>query len=293
MRRVGLSTGRDLPVGETDYLKLPSSLNMQWLNKLLQAMVVVGVCAGLWCTNAAAASEIVVAAASDMSFAMKGIIAQYERASGQKVKLSLGSSGHFFSQIQNGAPFDLYFSADIAYPRQLQAMGHALPGTLYRYAVGRIVVWVRAQSPLAVERLGLDVLLDPSIQKIAIANPRHAPYGRAAKAALEEFGLYERVKAKLVLGENISQAAQFVQSGAADIGVIALSLALAPAMREAGRYWIVSTDAYPPLEQAVILLKGGRNQAAARDFLLFVQGPRGQAIMQQYGFTPPDESAQP
>ncbi|MFQ5993026.1 MAG: molybdate ABC transporter substrate-binding protein [Nitrospiraceae bacterium] len=263
------------------------------INKLSQAMVVVGICAGVWCVSPVAASEIVVAAASDLSFAMKEITAEYERASGHAVKLSLGSSGHFFSQIQNGAPYDLYFSADIDYPRKLQAMGHTLPGTLYRYAVGRIVVWVRTQSPLAVERLGLEVLLDPSIHKIAIANPRHAPYGRAAKAALEGFGLYERVKPKLVLGENISQAAQFVQSGASDIGIIALSLALAPAMKETGRYWIVPADAHPPLEQAVILLKGGRNQAGARDLLTFVQGPRGQAIMQQYGFTPPDDSAQP
>jgi molybdate transport system substrate-binding protein len=205
------------------------------------------------------------------------------------VKLSFGSSGNFFSQIQNGAPFDLYFSADIRYPQQLEESGHAVPGLLYRYAIGRMVVWVPNRSPLAVEKLGVEVLLDPSIRKIAIANPKHAPYGRAAVAAMKRFAVYEGVKNKLVLGENISQAAQFVESGAADIGIIALSVALAPAMKGAGRYWEVPLDASPPLEQGVVLLKSGSNPEGARAFLAFLQGAEGQEIMHRYGFTVPDD----
>lgn len=242
---------------------------------------------------AGAAEELTIAAASDLNFAFKEIVAEFERTTGVRVRLSLGSSGNFFSQIQSGAPFDLYFSADIRYPQKLIESGHAVPGSLYRYAVGRIVVWVPAHSALAVETLGLNALLDPSIRKIAIANPKHAPYGRAAVAAMEHFKVYGQVKEKLVLGENISQAAQFVESGAADVGIIALSLALAPSMKSVGRYWEAPFDAYPPLEQGAILVKGGRNPGAARAFVSFLQGTDGRRIMENYGFTVPAEDARP
>lgn len=233
----------------------------------------------------AQASELSVAAASDLNFAFKEIVAHFERQTGTHVKLSLGSSGNLFSQIQNGAPFDLYFSADIRYPQKLEESGHAVPGSLYRYATGRIVVWVSARSPLDIARRGIDALRDPSVRKIAIANPKHAPYGRAAVAAMEHFNIYEHVKDRLVLGENVSQAAQFVESGAADIGVIALSLALAPPVEQKGRYWEVPLDAYPPLEQGAVIVRRGANQEGARALLAFVQGMEGQAIMHQYGFT--------
>ena len=130
----------------------------------------------------------------------------------------------------------------------------------------------------------MDVLLDPSIRRIAIANPKHAPYGRAAEAALRHYKLHESVKDKLVLGENISQAAQFVESGASDIGIVALSLALAPPMKAAGKYWEIPSEAHPPLEQGAILLKSGKNPEGARAFLVFLQGTEGQAIMHKYGF---------
>ncbi len=245
----------------------------------------------LSCASPGAAADILVAAASDLNFAMKDMITAYRKTSGDRVKLSLGSSGNFYSQIQNGAPFDLYFSADVGYPQKLERAGYVVPGTRYRYAIGRIVLWVPAQSPLAVTQLGMQVLLDPTIRKIAIANPRHAPYGQAAKAALVRLNLYDRVRDKLVLGDNISQAAQFVESGASDIGVIALSLALAPPMKARGRYWMVPTDAYPLLEQAAVVVKGGRNPKGAKDFLAFVRGPTGQAIMRRYGFTAPEAAS--
>ncbi len=237
--------------------------------------------------TASASEDLTIAAASDLNFAFKDLVAEFEKRTGSHVKLTLGSSGNFFSQIQNGAPFDLYYSADIGYPKKLEEAGLTVPDSLYRYAVGRIVVWVSSRSPLPVEKLGIETLLDPSIKKIAIANPKHAPYGRAAVAAMQHFHVYDRVKDKLVFGENISQAAQFVESGACDIGVIALSLALAPTMKAGGRYWQVPTDAHPPLEQGAVILKQSKNQAAAGQFLEFMQGPHGQEIMRRYGFTLP------
>ncbi|MDE3242318.1 MAG: molybdate ABC transporter substrate-binding protein [Nitrospirota bacterium] len=237
--------------------------------------------------SVAAGNDLTIAAASDLSFAFKDLVAEFEKASGTHVKLSLGSSGNFFSQIQHGAPYDLYFSADVRYPQKLEQTGYAVPGTLYKYAVGRIVVWTPKSSPLDVEKLGMEALLAPSIKKIAVANPKHAPYGRAAIAAMEHFKIHDRVKDKLVLGENISQAAQFVESGAADIGIIALSLALAPAMKEAGQYWEVPADAHPPLEQGTVILTSAKNPPAAKAFLDFLKGPQGREIMQRYGFVSP------
>lgn len=229
--------------------------------------------------------ELIIAAASDLNFAFKNLVGEFEKKTGVHVKLSLGSSGNFFSQIQNGAPFDLYFSADIRYPRKLEDAGYAVSGSLYRYAVGRIVVWVPLRSSLAVEKVGMEALLDASMKKIAIANPKHAPYGRAAVAAMEHFKVYDRAKDKLVLGENISQAAQFVESGACDIGIVALSLALAPSMKSAGKYWEIPIEAHPPLEQGAVILKSSKNQEAAKRFLEFLKGSQGQEIMQRYGFT--------
>lgn len=237
--------------------------------------------------TAASAQDLSVAAASDLNFAFKELATEFEKATGIHVRLSLGSSGNFFSQIQNGAPFDCYFSADIGYPRKLEEAGLVVPGSLYRYAIGRIVVWVPTRSPLAVEQRGMETLLDPSIRKIAIANPKHAPYGRAAVSAMQHFHVHDRVKDKLVLGENISQTAQFVESGASDIGIIALSLALAPVMKEAGKYWEVPVDTHLPIEQGAVVLKSSKNQDSARMFVEFVKGSHGQEVMKRYGFTLP------
>lgn len=248
-------------------------------------LVVLGFIAISLMPQRASAQEITIAAASDLNFAFKEIVAEFEKKTGAHVKLSLGSSGNFFAQIQHGAPFDLYFSADVRYPQKLEQTGHAIQGSLYRYAVGRIVLWTSAKSSLAVETLGMEALLDPSIKKIAIANPKHAPYGRAAVEAMQQANVYDRVKDKLVLGENISQATQFVESGAADIGIIALSLALAPPMKAAGKYWEIPADAHPALEQGAVILASAKNQQAAKAFLDFLKGPEGQDIMKRYGFT--------
>ena len=242
---------------------------------------------GLLQPSAAWCNDLTIAAASDLNFAFKELVAEFEKRTGHHVKLSLGSSGNFFSQIQNGAPYDLYFSADIGYPKKLEEAGLALRDSLYKYAVGRIVLWTSAGSPLGLEKLKMDVLLDPSIKRIAIANPKHAPYGRAAVAAMQHFKVYERVKDKLVLGENVSQAAQFVESGASDVGIVALSLALAPTMKASGKYWEIPSEAHSPLEQGAVILKNAKNKEAAKQFLEFVKGSEGQEIMRRYGFTLP------
>ncbi len=237
----------------------------------------------LWAITARAA-EITVAAASDLNFAFKEIAAGFEKKTGNTVKLSLGSSGNFYAQLSNGAPFDLFFSADIVYPKKLEEAGLAEPGTLYMYAVGRIVVWVPKGSPIDVGSSGIKALQHPSVKKIAIANPKHAPYGRAAVAALEHFKVYDAVKDKLVLGENISQAAQFVQTGGADIGIIALSLAVAPALKETGAFWEVPVEAYPRLEQGAVVLKAAKDPKTARTFLDYIKGPEGKTVFKRYGF---------
>src|SRR5580693_6819565 len=189
--------------------------------------------------------EVTVAAASDLTYAMNEITASFEKETGCTVRVSFGSSGNFLTQIENGAPFDVFFSADIAYPKKLEAEGLAAPGSTYLYAIGKIVLWTRKDSRVDVSK-GLSVLREPAVRKIAIANPEHAPYGRAAEEALRHSGVYEAVKGRLVLGENISQAAEFVESGNADAGILALSLVVSPGLKEKGRFWSIPEDLYAP-----------------------------------------------
>jgi molybdate transport system substrate-binding protein len=238
----------------------------------------------------ATAQEIIVAAAADMNAALPQIVEAYTKETGQAVKISFGSSGNLTNQIRNGAPFDIFFSADEEYPKQLIAEGLASKDTLYRYAVGRLVLWVPSNSPLNVSKLGILALLDPSVKKISIANPAHAPYGRAAEAALRHFGIYDQVSSRLVLGENVAQAAQFVESGNAQAGLIALSHTLAPALKDHGRYWTVPLDAYPPLNQAAVVVSRSKRQDAARRFLEFLRSPEATSLLGSYGFSVPVET---
>jgi molybdate transport system substrate-binding protein len=234
--------------------------------------------------------EVRVAAAADLKFAFDEIAAQFEqRNPSTKVKVTYGSSGNFFAQLSNRAPFDLYLSADREYPRKLVEQGKALKGSEFVYAVGHLVVWVPSASRLGLDSLGIKAVVDPSVKKLAIANPKHAPYGRAAEAALKNLGVYEQVKDRLVLGENITQAAQFVESGSADAGIIALSLALAPAMRAKGRFWMVPLDAYPRMEQGGVILAWAQDPEATQALRAFVTGDAGRALLKQYGFMLPGE----
>lgn len=231
-------------------------------------------------------APIRAAAAADLKFAMEELSKEFEAKTGAKVDITTGSSGNFFAQIQSGAPFDLFFSADMDYPRKLEASGFAEPRTLYEYALGGIVIWTPAKSPIDVAKDRWNALLDARVQKIAIANPSLAPYGRAAVSALQKAGIYEQVKAKLVYGENISQAAQFVQSGNAQAGIIAHSLALSPGMKD-GKLWVVPLEMHPPMEQGAVVLKGSKNKAGALKFLNFIKSAAGRAILEKHGFAVP------
>jgi molybdate transport system substrate-binding protein len=242
------------------------------------------------------ATELVVAAASDLSNAAKDLVADFQKKTGHTVKLSLGSSGNFHAQIVNGAPFDVFLSADLSYVRDLEQKGLTETGSVYTYAIGRIVLWVQKNSPLAIQTLGMKTLTRPQARRIAIANPEHAPYGRAAVAAMQKAGVYESIRSKLVLGENISQAAQFVQSGAADIGIVALSSALSEPMKTEGKYFAVPIETYPRMEQGAIILKQAQragHTTAAREFLEFLRSSDGRAILQRYGFSLPAASGAP
>jgi molybdate transport system substrate-binding protein len=241
-------------------------------------------CASVAVLAEAPIREVRVAAAADLKFALDAVFAATAASTrGIRPVVTYGSSGSFYAQIESGAPFDLFLSADAEYPRRLAAKGLA-DGELFLYAVGRIALWVPSSSTLDLRTLGLRALLDPSVRKVAIANPRHAPYGRAAEAAMASLGILDTVKQKLVLGENVAQAAQFVQSGAADAGVIALSLALAPQMRSAGRYVEIPLERYPRMDQGGIVLKGAREPVSARVLRDTLLGSHGREVLKEHGF---------
>ncbi len=234
------------------------------------------------------AQAVQVAAAADLKFALDEVVRAYRaKAPERPVQVSYGSSGNFFAQLSQGAPFDLYLSADRSYPQKLLEAGVAVRGSEFLYAIGKLVIWVPRASKLDLKKLGMKALLDESIQRVAIANPAHAPYGKAAQAALRSSGVYEAVEGKLVFGENVAQAAQFVETGNADLGLLPLSLALAPPLRDTGRFWEVPAKAFPRMEQAGVLIAASKNLAAAKAFATFLTAPSGRAILARYGFELP------
>jgi molybdate transport system substrate-binding protein len=250
----------------------------------LTAVVAALVLAGT--TSRPASPPLRIAAAADLRFALDDLVKAFQKNhAGVQVEPTYGSSGNFYSQLLNQAPFDLYLSADVSYPHNLAKRGLIVPGSEFTYAIGRIVLWTGRTSGIDVERLKMDALRQPSVRHIAIANPQHAPYGAAAVAALRKLGIYDAVKDKLVMGENISQAFQLVQSGAAEVGIVALSLTLGPTVSGQGRYWEVPLDAYPRLEQGGAIPKWTRNLDAAQAFRAFLLAPEGRAILKQYGFS--------
>jgi molybdate transport system substrate-binding protein len=258
-----------------------------WIERFLALTFVLSICLAQRGAQAQG-KELRIAAAADLKFAMGELAGMFEKHTETKVSVTYGSSGNFFSQFQNGALFDLFFSADIEYPKKLEAAGLAVPGTFSEYGVGRIAIWTPPDSKLDVPNQLWQALLDSRVAKIAIANPEHAPYGRAAVAALQNAGIYESVKSKLVYGENISQAAQFVQSGNAQVGIIAMSLVVSPAMRD-GKHWAIPANSHPALTQGAIVLKDARDKDAARAFLEFIKTREARTTLARYGFEPPEK----
>lgn len=237
---------------------------------------------------AAHAGQITIAAASDLKFAMDEIVASFRKAHpGDEVEAVYGSSGNFHAQIQQGAPFDLFFSADIAYPRELARRGLAA-SEVKPYAIGRIVLW---SASLDATRMTLASLTDPKITRIAIANPKHAPYGKRAEEALRAADVWEKVEPKLVYGENIAQTAQYVQTGNAQVGIIALSLAVNPQLAGKGGYWLIPDNLHQPLEQGFLITKRAAGNPLARRFAGFLSTQPVRAIMTRYGFVLPGEAA--
>jgi molybdate transport system substrate-binding protein len=232
------------------------------------------------------AEKITIAAAADLKFAMDEIVSTYKKTnSADEIDVVYGSSGKFQTQIQQGAPYDLYFSADISFPRELEKNGFAA-SEVKPYAVGRIVLW---SASLDASKMTLDSLVDPKITRIAIANPQHAPYGKRAEEALRASGLWEKVEPKLVYGENIAHTAQFVQTGNAQVGVIALSLAVNPELASKGGYWLSPEKLHEPLEQGFIITKQAAGNALAKRFAEYMGSKPARAVMTKYGFVLPGE----
>ncbi len=229
----------------------------------------------------AQSQRLLIAAASDLKYALDTLVLIFRQSHPNiNVDVVYGSSGKLYEQISHGAPFDLYFSADIEYPRKLSSNGFAASEVI-TYGKGRIVFWSLKLNSLE----SFKIATDPSTKKIVIANPQHAPYGRRAVEALSYYGMDEILKQKLVYGENISQAAQFATTGAADAGILALSLVLSPTMKALkGNYWVVPESAHEPLEQGFVILKASKQKEIANRFKNFMTSPVAKNILTRYGF---------
>ena len=252
--------------------------------KRLNTLLLIG---SLLLSCAVHAGKLTIAAASDLKFAMDEIVSAFQKSSqGDTVDVVYGSSGKFHTQIQQGAPYELFFSADISLPRALAAQGLAA-SSVQTYAFGRIVLW---SATLDASRMTLASLADPAITRIAIANPKHAPYGQRAEEALRAAGLWDKLQAKLVYGENIAQTAQFVQSGNAQVGIIALALALNPELSKKGGYWLIPDQWHAPLEQGYIITRQGASNPLAKRFAEYLRTSTAREIMTRHGFVLPGES---
>jgi len=244
-------------------------------------------CSLLLATASARAEKVTVAAAADLKFAMDEIAAAFKAANpADEIEVIYGSSGKFHTQIQQGAPYDLYFSADIAFPRKLAKNGLAA-SEVTPYALGRIVLW---SATLDASKMTLESLADAAITRIAIANPKHAPYGKRAEEALRSAKLWDKLEPKFVYGENIAHTAQFVQTGNAQVGIIALSLAVNPELANKGGYWLIPDNLHEPLEQGYIITKRAAENGLAKRFADYMGSKPARAVMTKYGFVLPGES---
>lgn len=233
-------------------------------------------------TFAESPEEITISAAADLSSAFKEIGVMYEKETGVKVLLNFGSTGMLAQQIEGGAPVDLFAAANKSFIDDLEKKGLIFPETKRPYAIGRITL----ATPKGAAKLdSLKDLLRPEIKKIAIANPAHAPYGMAAKAALEKMGLWENVSVKMVFGENVRQALTYIETGSVDAAIVALSISIGPDVN----FTLIPQELHPPLEQVLAVIKGGKNPKQAREFAEFINGPKGRPIMIKYGFILPSE----
>lgn len=253
---------------------------MKFLNMFLSTLVLA------MTFNTAQAEPLTVAVAADLKFAMAELAASFEKNNpGSKIVVINGSSGKFYQQIVNGAPFDLYFSADIEYPKKLKDAG-LTASDVKSYAFGRLVLWSTTRDVSS----GLTLLADEMVRKVAIANPKHAPYGMRALDALKYYGLQDKVSGKLVFGDNVSHAMQFAEAGAADAAIIAFSLVMAPSMKDKGNYFLIDEGSHPPLDQGYVVLKRAPGNPDAARFATFIASKEARAIFVRYGFRLPGEA---
>ncbi|MDJ1158091.1 molybdate ABC transporter substrate-binding protein [Chelatococcus sp. SYSU_G07232] len=294
-----LAAGRDenkpaTPTNHASAFGAGAGLSTDWIRRglviLSLGLALLGVSTSISRVAAQQTQPPNIAAASDLQFALQEIAASFTKDTGQSVNLTFGSSGNFLRQIQQGAPFQMFLSADEGFVRQLSEAGKTEDGgTLY--AIGRIVLFAPTGSSLRVDAELADLraaLADGRIQRFAIANPEHAPYGRAAEEALRSRGLWDAVQPRLVLGENVSQAAQFATSGSSQGGIFAYSLALSQHVSDRGSYVLIPAEWHKPLRQSMVLLKGAGD--TARAFYAYVQQPAARAIFRKYGFVLPGEA---
>ena len=251
------------------------------LAAFLFALTCVFACKPKWVTIAPAQDELTVAAASDLTPAFQEIGHEFESAYKTKVVFVFGSTGMLTKQIENGAPVDLFAAANVSYIDQLDQKGLIIPDSKAIYARGRITLWTPNDSTLRLQ--SISDLARPEVTRIAIANPDHAPYGLAARQALESAGIWERVKPKLVYGDNIRQTLQYAETGNVEVAIVALSLS----MQSHGRWTLIPEELHQPLDQGLAIMKSSQHQQAARSFAEFLRGPQAQAVLKKYGFTLP------
>ncbi len=255
-------------------------------------VLIIGCCA---CTNspsstASPTSEtsrnpLLVAAASDLIPAFEELGALFTAQTGVAVVFNFGSTGQLAQQIEQGAPVDVFAAANVSFINTLQSAGLVLEDSIMTYAFGRLTLWTRSDSPVQITTL--EDLIQLDIQRIAIANPEHAPYGIAAREALQSAGVWEAVQPQLIFGENIAQTLQYAETGNVDVALVALSLSIAAG--ESGRWVLIPDTLHNPLQQTLAVIKGTQHEAAARQFALFVNSDAGRAVMQRFGFILPDE----
>lgn len=256
---------------------------------LLVLALLIGLSACGGTTGKSSQETLTVAAAADLTYAFTEIGALFEAETGHRVLFNFGSTGQLAQQIEQGAPVDLFAAANIAYIEELEQLDLLLPDTKQLYARGRITLWTRADSPLTLN--GIADLTRPEVQRIAIANPDHAPYGIAAREAMQTAGIWEAVQPKLILGENVRQTLQYAENGDVDVAIVALSLSVpaAAGKTQPGRWILIPQELHTPIDQALAVVKGTRHEQAARAFAEFINGPQGRPIMRRYGFILPGE----
>jgi molybdate transport system substrate-binding protein len=228
-------------------------------------------------------ATITVSAAADLTSAFEELGKLFEKETGVKATFNFGSTGQLTQQIESGAPVDLFAAANVSFIEELEKKNLILPDTKALYAQGRITIWTRSDSPLRIERV--EDLAGPGVRKIAIANPEHAPYGVAAREALQSAGVWQAVQPKLVFGENVAQTLQYAETGNVDAAIVALSISIG----SGGRWTLVPQDLHRPLNQALAVIKGTRHEAEARRFAAFINSPSGRSVMRKYGFVLPGE----